>query len=624
MAVLYFLAALLPIKSLWGFNFLSYLEWYYIPVFGILFIAALIPVTADRIFLFFSNFRQKLEGLPLFLRLLIIAVLSAGIFYLFRVHVHSLGDGYQRIYQVEQGYLYYHTEVFDFFLHGVLYAGLKMIGIASGETTYLIFSIAAGTCFVLALYLFKFSKDDFRESAIIKILILSFGGLQLFFGYAESYSLFYIFGLFYILYAVRFMLSGRGLLGASIMLALSGASHITSLVFVPSFVYLVYYNFRKVKPKTFNRKYLPIIIASVLIAAVIVQEVLLRVYVAEYVTSVSGGYLHLLPFSGYTIFSPQHLYDVLNELLVVAPAALMLLLAGIGVRSNGRKSLNIFLLICGLSVGLMLMVIDPKLGFPRDWDLFSIPAAVLGTVISIYFIKKLRFDSRPDRIKLLIGFFPIIFLAGWVLVNSSLKAELTRAEDLLTLSEKGRGYGYELLVYYYRFKAKDNEKVLELLNKINDQGRNARVYNKIAKTELDMGRQDDALKSIYKGLEIDSNFAELHLMAGTIWTNRGRPDYGLPHFLKALKLDPGRKETYHDIGTAYYKLDSLGMALRVYKDAIRLFPDDGLAYIEAGNMFRLLKQYDSAYYYVREGIQLNPRLAEGYQLLNVIQQEMTP
>ena len=146
----------------------------------------------------------------------------------------------------------------------------------------------------------------------------------------------------------------------------------------------------------------------------------------------------------------------------------------------------------------------------------------------------------------------------------------------------------------------------------------------IAKTELDMGRQDDALKSIYKGLEIDSNFAELHLMAGTIWTNRGRPDYGLPHFLKALKLDPGRKETYHDIGTTYYKLDSLGMALRVYKDAIRLFPDDGLAYIEAGNMFRLLKQYDSAYYYVREGIQINPRLAEGYQLLNVIKQEMTP
>ncbi|MEW5924240.1 MAG: hypothetical protein AB1746_09650, partial [Candidatus Zixiibacteriota bacterium] len=502
---------------------------------------------------------------------------------------------------------------------------LKQVGIASGETTYVIFSIAAGTCFLLALYFFKFSnKDEFEESAVIKILIASFGGLQLFFGYAESYSLFYIFGLFYVLYAIKLMISGRGLLGASIMLALSCASHITALVLVPSFIYLVYYNLKKIKPKTFSRKYLPIIISFVLVAAVIVQEILLRVYVGEYITSVSGGYLPLLPFTGYTIFSLQHLYDVLNELLVVAPAALMLLLAGIGTPGGSRRSLNIFLLVVGLSAGLMLMIIDPKLGYPRDWDLFSIPAAIFGTAISIYFIKKLNFSRRPSRIKLIIGFLPIIFLAEWISVNSSLKAELTRAEDLLTLSEKGRGYGYELLVYYYRFKAKDNEKVLERLNKINDQGRNARVYNKIAKTELDLGREDDALKSIYKGLDIDSNFTELHLMAGTIWTKRGRPDYGLPHFLKALKLDPSRKETYHDIGTAYYKLDSLAMALRVYKDALSLFPDDALAYIEAGNMFRLMKQYDSAYYYVQQGIRINPKLAEGYQLLNMIRQEMTP
>ncbi|MEW5925556.1 MAG: hypothetical protein AB1746_16360, partial [Candidatus Zixiibacteriota bacterium] len=121
MALLYIVAAAIPIKNLWGFNLPSYLEWYYMPLFGILFLLALIPATANKIFLYLKNVGQKFDGLLLFWRILIISIVSAGIFYLLRVHVHSLGDGYQRIYQIEQGYLYYHTEVLDFFLHGVLY-----------------------------------------------------------------------------------------------------------------------------------------------------------------------------------------------------------------------------------------------------------------------------------------------------------------------------------------------------------------------------------------------------------------------------------------------------------------------------------------------------------------------
>ncbi|PKK82179.1 MAG: hypothetical protein CVT49_14940 [candidate division Zixibacteria bacterium HGW-Zixibacteria-1] len=449
LAVLYLLAGSLPIKHLWGFNFLSYLPWFSLPVFGLLFFLALLPPSADRIYSIVHNIFRKFNGLLLTWRIIIIVALSISVFYLFRVHVHSLGDGYQRIYQIEQGYLYYHTEVLDFFLHGVLYAALKLVGIFSGETTYIIFSIAAGTIFVLAVYLFRFTNDDeFDNGPIIKVLIVTFGGLQLFFGYAESYSLFYVFSLLYILYAVKFMLSRRGLLTASIMLALACASHITSLVLVPSFVYLIYHNQKNVKPKTFGSKYPPIIISFTVVAAVLVQEILLRVNIGEYITSVSGGYLHLLPFSDYTILSPMHLFDVLNEILVVAPVALILFIAGISSTNTGaRKKLNIFLLIAGLSAGLMLMIIDPKLGFPRDWDLFSIPAAILGLAVSIYFINKINFSRKAPYVKLITGFFPVILLSGWVLMNSSLKGQLTRAEDLLTLKfPRFSGHGERILL----------------------------------------------------------------------------------------------------------------------------------------------------------------------------------
>lgn len=361
-------------------------------------------------------------------------------------------------------------------------------------------------------------------------------------------------------------------------------------------------------------------------AGLIIQEFHLRAALEEYIPTVSGGLLPFFAAGEYSMLSPDHLYDILNELLLIAPIGLILLIVTIFIRrrANIKNSPGIFLGITALFSLLMLLVIDPKLGLARDWDLFSIPAAAIGGAIIIFALLRIKFAENAGPTKLTINALALLFLSGWIFTNSSVSGQLDRTENLLSLSEKGQGYGYELLVYYYRFEAKNNEKALELLNKISGEAKNARVYNKIAKTELDLGREDDALKSIYRGLEIDSNFTELHLMAGTIWTNRGRPDYGLPHFLKALSIEPQRKATYHNIGTAYYKLDSLAMALRVYKDVIDLYPDDAMAYVEAGNMFRLLRQYDSANFYIREGLQIDPGIAEGYQLLNMIKRETSP
>jgi len=626
MAGLYILAGLIPIDSLWGFNHLRYLPDYGMIAIGLLFIIVLIPHVSEKIFSAVKEILRIFNRFSLSVRVVAIAIMAVLVFYLLRVHVHSLGDGYQRIYQVEQGYLYYHTEVLDFFLHGILYAGLNLIGKFSGETIYTIFSIAAGTSFIISIYLFRLDdRERIIDEPLMKILLITFGGSQLFFGYAESYALFYIFSLLYILYAVRFLLSGKGLLAASIFLGLSCTSHITALILAPSFFYLAFYNHRIICPEKFPRKYIPSIIALAMIAAVIVQEILLRIYVGEYVTSVSGGYLSLWPLSEYTVFSPAHLLDVLNEILIIVPVILILAFAGFGVPSNDKhKNLNIFLSITAVSGALMMVIVDPKLGYARDWDLFSIPTAMLGLAGVIYFTTKLNLKAERPCKRFVIGALSMIFLSGWVLTNASVQGQLNRAEDLLSLDDKGRGYCTELLAYYYRYNAHNNEKSLELLQSIPGRGKNARVYYKIAKTEIDLGRHEDALESIYKGLDLDSNYAALHLMAGTILTNRGKPEQGLPHLQRAITLDQSRKEAYHTLGTAYYKLDSLDMALMIFKDIARVYPDDAMAYIEAGNMYRLLRQYDSAYFYIRQGLQINPDIAEGYQLLNAIKREMSP
>lgn len=626
LAVLFILAGTLPINGLWGFNHIKYLPGYSVFIYILLFLLILIPGSAERLYLLLSRITAVFKRLPKAIQLLLIVLFSVAVFHFLRVHVHSLGDGYQRIYQIEQGYAYYHTEPLDFFLHAILYRALKVVGVVSGELTYTLFSIIGGVAFISAVYLFRFPQQrDSQIGGLIKLLIISLGGLQLFFGYVESYSLYYIFSLLYLLFAARYILSNQGLLMTSVMLAFGLASHLTALILLPSFLYLIYYNFKYCRPERFAPRYLPIIIVLLPALGLLGQEIWLRIYVAEYVPSISGGILPLFSDSEYSIFSLAHLFDILNEILLISPLSLVLAAYLLLNRKcyTHTKSLSAFLSIIVVFSFLMLLTIDPKLGLARDWDLFSIPAAALGSAIVLLLLTKANKNTVGSYTTIVLGALSIVFLSAWILTNSSEKRQLVRAEDLLSSSDKSRGYSTELLAYYYRHEARNSKKALELLKSITGQALNARVYNKIAKAEIDLGLYDDALKSICKGLELDSNFAELYLMAGVTWVRMDKPELGLPYLLKARYLEPTRYNIYHSLGNTYYRLDSLEKAVMAFKKTINLKPDFAMAYIETGNMYRLMQHYDSALAYVQMGLRLNPNSAEGYQLLDLIKKEWT-
>jgi Tfp pilus assembly protein PilF len=624
LAALFIAAGVIPISSLWGFNHLRYFSNYWIVVYAVLFGLAFIPASAAWLSMLIGRVSDRFGRTPPAVRILVIAGLAAVIFYVLRVHVHSLGDGYQRIYQIEKGYSYYHSEPLDFFLHAVLYRGLKIAGIASGELTYTLFSIIAGTAFVSIVLLVRFPEDE--DSALLKSLLIFFGGSQLFFGYVESYSLVYIFSLLYLLLAASFLISSKGLPAASIMLALAMASHMTAVIFVPSFLYLIYHSFKHCKPRRLRDVYLPVIIGLLPFVAIVVQEIWLRSSHGEYVPSVSGGILPLYSVSEYSILSAQHFFDIVNQLLLICPVALILLIYLVFRKKPeaATKGLNPFAFIAMAGSVIMLLAMDPKLGYARDWDLMAMPAATIGLALVILSVSSSGAIRLRNYSKFVLASVSVLFLSSWVLTNAATSRQLARAEELLTLSEKGRHYSTELLAYYYRYRAHDSEKALQLLQKVAGIAENARIYNKIAKLQLDLGEEKEALKSIYAGLALDSNFAELHLLAGATFTRMGQPRLGLPFLLKARALEPDQFNIYHSLGNAYYRLDSIPQAAVAFKEAIRLQPDFASGYIELGNMLRLMRIYDSAYVYVQKGLKLDPDFPQGYELLELIKAELTP
>lgn len=626
LAVVFIIAGAAPLDNLWGFNHLKYFPDYVILIYALLFLLILIPSSSVRLGAFLIGISKRFIKLPAAARILAIAVFSVAVFYMLRVHVHSLGDGYQRIYQVEQGYLYYHTEPLDFFLHAILYRVLKMFGAGSGELSYSLLSFACGTAFILAIYLIKFPGDyGSQAGSVIKLLIISLGGLQFFFGYVESYTLFYIFALLYLSLGTRFLITTKGLLVSSIMLALAIASHITGAIFIPSFIYLVYYNFRYCKPTSFALRYIPVILILVPALGLIGQEIWLRIYVAEYVPSISGGILPIFSASEYSMFSPSHLFDILNEFLLITPVSFVLIIYAVSSRRRdvNSKPVTSFALAVAVCSFLLLLAIDPKLGLARDWDLFSIPCAAIATSVIFYSFWRSKSIGVNSYGSIILAGLSVLFLSSWILTNASEKRQLVRAEDLLSLSDRSRGYSTELLAYYYKYEAKDSQKAYDLLISIPDEAKSARVYSKIAKTLIDLGRHEDALESAHEGLAIDSNFAELHAIAGATWTRLGKPEKGLPHILKTCYLRPDDYQIYHLLGNAYYKLDSIGKAMLAFKEAIRLNPESALFHVEAGNMYRLMGQYDSAIVYTQKGLRLDPNYAQGYQLLEMIRREMS-
>jgi tetratricopeptide (TPR) repeat protein len=357
--------------------------------------------------------------------------------------------------------------------------------------------------------------------------------------------------------------------------------------------------------------------------AMFIQEIVLRFILEEYVPSVSGGILPIFSTTQYSILSPAHFLDILNEILLIAPVVpvLLILLFFIGRKKSAPSVLRIFLYFSAGFAFFLMLAIDPKIGYARDWDLFSAPAAVLGISIILIVLSKIDPAQLSKYSRTTICAFSFIILSAWILTNASEQRQLLRAEQLLSLGTRGVGYSTELLAYYYKYDASNSKKAMELLQAIPDAEKNARVYNKIAKTQIDQGMTAEALKSIRRGLELDSNFAELHKLAGVTLTRLGRTEEGLPHLIRACALKPDQSSVYHLLGNAYFRLDSIALAAWAFKKTAELNPEYALAYIEAGNMFRLLSQYDSAVVYIRKGLRRDPNIAEGYQLLDLIKKE---
>jgi tetratricopeptide (TPR) repeat protein len=228
-------------------------------------------------------------------------------------------------------------------------------------------------------------------------------------------------------------------------------------------------------------------------------------------------------------------------------------------------------LVCG-SVGalLFLLLVDPSLGMPRDWDLMSL--TLLFPILLL-----VRSIVRPDQ-KLpggLIAGYGLISLAmtvafmGTVLYRPSAEARML---DMLRYNEGKNNTGWGVLSNYYQQK-----------------GESAKVDAITA--EMRQFFPDEAVLS------------EAHLCL-----SRGDFKRALSLAEGLYRKDPNRSDYVQVYGTALWKSGDLEHAISLYRDAIALRPwyvqlknDLGQVYIKAG-------KYDEALAVLKEGRAQDPTL----------------
>ncbi len=140
----------------------------------------------------------------------------------------------------------------------------------------------------------------------------------------------------------------------------------------------------------------------------------------------------------YTLFSAQHLADVINVLVLNAPFGIIAAIVAFVFRSSLRwtSPRMLFAATAAVSAVVFLSIGNTFLGLARDWDLATIPGLALTNFAAMIFL-----EADEEKKISLSALLPLIFLVtfggmyAWLRVNFDETASARRLENIVAMDE---------------------------------------------------------------------------------------------------------------------------------------------------------------------------------------------
>jgi tetratricopeptide (TPR) repeat protein len=383
---------------MWGVHFYHFHPVWMGWVMALFSLTLLIPGVGEFFYLKLETFAQKISrpftGWGENKTFALLSLLSLPIFWFFRTKRHLLGDGMFRILDLPNGKIHL-QEWLDGFIHLIFYRAMhKLVPLWTPELTYSVISILCGGLFVfLALKLSSFLGKSDLGKVLIFFFLITLGSVQLFFGYVESYTILQVMLLAYVLFAARYLLGKTSIFPVLVVFVISVGLHITSLIYIPSFIYLL---LKRRKDESAGEKGLGKTISNAFIVAVLILAsvlVILWVVVVAIGLEKTGKGIFILPLLEtktypFGMFSLGHISEFVNQLLLLTPMGISLMFFFLFFKLRRREFRNRlinFLFLAAACALVYLFAFNFTLG-SADWDLRSSPAIFFGLLGVLSFL----------------------------------------------------------------------------------------------------------------------------------------------------------------------------------------------------------------------------------------------
>jgi len=130
-----------------------------------------------------------------------------------------------------------------------------------------------------------------------------------------------------------------------------------------------------------------------------------------------------------------------------------------------------------------------------------------------------------------------------------------------------------------------------------------------------MGHPTDAITSLQKSLELESNHPEAHYEIALAYLGVEKHSKAVTHFNTAIEQDPNHGKSYYQLGLIAIKARSYAKANDAFRKAITYDPSQISAFAELGQLYEHFGSNDEAIQVYREAIRLNQEDTTNRKLL---------
>ena len=614
----HFVSSFFPEERLWGINHLAYFPLYVriiIIFLGLLFLVS--ALNSRKVDFFKDKIKSPFFGWireHKYWGYFIVSILFLLIFWLLRTRTFLLGDGYLRAQEITLGFEPKLTEFLDLYLHTILYDLFHHIFNWDAYLVYALVSCACGAVFVFfVLLLGDLIGNRSRDKVLIFFLLLLSGGSQLFLGYVESYTISYLGVFLFIYFSIRHLKGRNGLALPFTTLMLSIFFHASALFLFPSFLFLLLTRNPDRKLVSLKRLTSPKFFIVIMISISAVLGLFLFKFFPHKET---GEKLiqFLIPVIGtkanqYSLFSLSHLIDVINQLLLISTGGIVIwiaLLLCLGKRLNFRSPASqFFLMATFFSFGFALLI-DPVLGYARDWDLFAFTgfgSTIWGVYLSVDFLKE---SKKAKQVYFALTITLLICCTPWFLINADKGRSVRRFENLLGLYERGKAYGHWTLRWFY-YTQGSTEKEIEEVKKAIALEEHPKYIVGLGQLYAKRGEFDSAISLYSNAIQKDPNNPYFHNDLGFIYFDKGLLEEAVFELKKAIQIDSSNSGFHNGLGIAYLYLGLSKEAASEFRKAIQFEPTNSSYYRNLGNVLSDMGLMDEGIEQYEKAKKLDPQ-----------------